>query len=147
MEHRLATSADIPAMARIRAANWGTEESWATRIAGYLAEPSIHKAREPRAIFVAVDGARVVGFVAGLLTRRLGSAGELQWIDVAKEARGSGMGRSLLRTMAEWFVGHGARHVCVDPGNPAARGFARAGATELDAHWLAWLDIGVVLIE
>ena len=134
-------------MARIRAANRGTEEYWVARITGYLAGTiNPQKALPPRAAFVALDGMSMIGFVAGHCTRRLGCAGELQWIDVAKDVRGTGMGQSLLRTMAAWFVEHGARHVCVDPGNPAARRFyERNGATELDAHWLEWIDIGVVL--
>jgi ribosomal protein S18 acetylase RimI-like enzyme len=149
MEYRLASDADIPAMARIRAATRGTEEYWVARITGYLAgSVNPQKSLPLRAAFVAVDDTKVIGLVAGHLTRRLGCAGELQWIDVAKDVRGSGMGRSLLRIMAGWFVEKGARRVCVDPGNPAARRFyERTGATKLDAHWLEWLDIGTVMAE
>src|ERR1700710_2489353 len=104
MEYRLASDADIPAMARIRAATRGTEAYWSARIAGYLAGTvNPQKSLPLRAAFVALDDTKLIGFVAGHLTRRLGCAGELQWIDVAKDERGTGMGRSLLRIMAEWF--------------------------------------------
>jgi hypothetical protein len=34
--YREVEQSDIPAMAQIRAAEWGTEEYWTTRIAGYM---------------------------------------------------------------------------------------------------------------
>ncbi len=36
MDHRQAVATDIPAMARIRAAEWETEEYWTLRIQRYL---------------------------------------------------------------------------------------------------------------
>jgi len=45
--------------------------------------------------------------------------------------------------MAARFVEQKATHVCVDPGNAAARSFyVRHGAIALNAHWMMWLDIG-----
>ncbi len=34
--YRQVVPSDIPTMARIRAANWGSEEYWIARITGYL---------------------------------------------------------------------------------------------------------------
>jgi hypothetical protein len=54
------------ALSRIRAAEWETEAYWRDRISGYL-EGTLNpqQALEPRALFVAIDGETVVGFVAG----------------------------------------------------------------------------------
>ena len=79
----------------------------------------------PRVIFVAVDDDSLAGFVAGHLTRRHGCAGELQWIDVVPQWRGSGVASELLRQMASWFVELNAGRICVnvDPANARARRF------------------------
>jgi GNAT superfamily N-acetyltransferase len=144
---RRAEKEDIPALARMRAAEWETEAYWQDRIASYLEGTSNPlQALEPRAVFVALDGEALVGFVAGHLTRRLGCTGELEWIDVVAPHRGKELGSALLRVMAAWFVEQKATHVCVDPGNAAARSFyARNGASALNAHWMVWLDIGKLL--
>jgi ribosomal protein S18 acetylase RimI-like enzyme len=65
----------------------------------------------------------MAGFVAGHRSQRFDCDGELQWIDVAEEFRGRGIAGRLLTEMAEWFVRHDARRVCVnvDPGNAIAR--------------------------
>ena len=148
MRYRQAEKSDIPAMARIRAEEWGTEEYWETRISKYLAcELHPQQALIPRAIYVALEGDSLIGFIAGHLTRRYGCDGEMEWINVISERRGSGVALELLRLSAAWFAGQQASRICVDvdPANTAAKRFyTRNGAEKLNEHWLVWSDIGIV---
>ncbi len=149
VQFRLADKSDVPAMARIRSLSWGTEDYWRTRITAYM-DRELHPqhALLPRVNFVAVEGKSVVGLITGHLTTRHECDGELEWIDVIPDRRGSGIAPSLLRRLAAWFVEQKARRVCVDvdPSNTAARKFyTREGATVLNPHWLVWDDIGHVL--
>ena len=106
-----------------------------------------HHPREalaPRVAFVAETNGAITGFAAGHLTRRFACDGELQWILVAPEERGTRAARRLLRALATWFVAHDAARVCVNvaPENDAARRFyARHGATDLSEQWMVWTDI------
>lgn len=149
VRYRRARRSDIPAMAEIRAGDWGTEDYWRERMLQYLTRRlDPREALSPRTCFVSLDGDRVVGLVAGHLTRRFGCDGELEWISVRPAYRGRGVALELLRRLGKWFVAHHARGVCVDvePTNHAARRFyAGCGATELKPHWMAWKDIGIVL--
>jgi len=142
---RPAEFADVDAMARIRADEWGTLAHWQWRIHGYmLGELHPREALAPRALFVAMAGDRLVGFIAGHLTRRYGCDGELQWLNVAADRRGQGIASALLRRLAAWFEELQAKQVCVDadPENPTARAFYfRHGARSLNDHWLVWDDI------
>ncbi len=142
---RLVADRDIPAMAAIRALEWETETYWRNRIAGYLAgTQSPQKALPERAGFVAVDDGVIVGFVAGHRTWRHQCDGELEWINVARESRGSGIAGLLLTRMAAWFVEQNAFRICVDvePKNAAARAFyAKHGAQRLNDYWMVWEDI------
>lgn len=135
---------DLPAMAAIRAQEWETETFWAHRIGLYLSgEHSPRQALPARAAFVALDGAELVGFVAGHRTRRRACDGELQWVNVARERRGQGAAGKLIGRIGEWFVEQNACRVCVNvaPGNTAARTlYARHGAQPLDEHWMIWED-------
>ena len=146
---REAEKSDISAMARVRAAEWETEEYWNNRIAAYLAgELHPKHALMPRISYVSCEGDSLVGFIAGHLTQRHSCDGELEWINVIPERRGSGIALELLRLLAGWFVAQNALRICVDvqPTNTAARRFyARHGAQELNPHWLVWKDIKVVL--
>jgi ribosomal protein S18 acetylase RimI-like enzyme len=113
----------------------------------YLAgEHHPQHARAPRAAFVAeVDGA-MVGFIAGHLTTRFGCDGELQWLLVAPERRGSPVATRLLGELAMWFAREQARMVCVnvEPQNVRARRlYARRGAVELAEYWMVWSDMAV----
>ena len=146
---REAAKTDIPAMAQIRAASWGDGEYWEKRMLGYM-ECEIHpqKALKPRVVFVASEKEAVVGLIAGHLTRRYECDGELEWIDVVAERRGSGIATGLLERLAEWFVAQKALRICVDvqPKNTVARRFYRKhGAAELNPHWMVWNDIRKVL--
>jgi ribosomal protein S18 acetylase RimI-like enzyme len=151
IHYRLSEESDIPAMAQIRAAEWETEEYWKRRISGYLAcELHPQKALLPRVSYVALQGDSLVGFVAGHLTRRYGCDGELEWINVTPEHRGTEIASELLRLMAAWFGDHRAPRVCidVDPSNTVARRFyMRHSAEILNPHWLVWNDISVVVAK
>ena len=143
--YRQARHSDIPMMAEIRAADWGTEEYWSERILQYLTH-KLHPqdALRPRVSFVCVRHQRVVGLIAGHLTRRFGCDGELEWISVRPECRSRGIASELLCRLAKWFVAHHAQSVCVDvePSNQGARRlYARHGAEDLKPHWMVWKDI------
>lgn len=149
--YRQADESDVPGMARIRAAARESEEYWTPRISGYL-DCNIHPrhALMPRVIYVALEEDSVVGFIAGHLTRRYACDGELQWIDVVRERRRSGIASKLLRRLAAWFVEQKASRICVDvdPANIIARAFyTRHGAENLNRYWLVWNNINVVLDE
>lgn len=113
----------------------------------YLAgEQHPQQALLPRAMWMAEDGESAIGYVAGHLTRRFGCDGELQWIYVVPEHRRSRVASKLLRLLAGWFLEHGARRICVDVGDDAARPFySRHGAIPLNKHWMVWNDIREVL--
>ena len=132
-------------MANIRARDWGSFDYWTNRITGYLeGQLNPQHALAPRTCYVAVDESTVVGFVAGHLTRRHGCDGELEWINVIPERRGSGVASELLRLLAGWFVEQNAFQLCVDlePSNRVARAFyTRHGAETLNPPWLVWNDI------
>ncbi|HKR32751.1 MAG TPA: GNAT family N-acetyltransferase [Terriglobales bacterium] len=146
--YREAVLADVPALARIRAAEWESEQYWTERITGYM-EGWVHpqKALAPRIVFVALYDSEIVGLVAGHLTHRFDCEGELEWIDVIRERRRQRIGSEMVRILARWFAEQNARRVCVDPGNPSARQFyARLNAQNLNRHWMFWPDISSLLI-
>jgi GNAT superfamily N-acetyltransferase len=149
IHYRLAEKADIPAMARIRAAEWETKEYWTVRISRYLSgEHHPQHALLPRVSYAAFEDDSLVGFIAGHLTRRYACDGELEWINVIPERRGSTVASELLCLLAAWFVEQKASRICVDvdPANSTARRFyLRHGAVELNEHWLVWNDIKLVL--
>jgi GNAT superfamily N-acetyltransferase len=151
IHYREATHEDVPALARIRAAVWETEEYWRNRITGYL-ERTHHpqQALEPRIIFVAAVNDAIIGFIAGHLTRRLDCDAELEWIDVVAEQRGRGIAESLINHLARWFAAQQALRVCVNvsPENTVARRlYARCGAIPLNKHWMVWPDIRVAITQ
>src|SRR3989442_14763592 len=151
VHYRQAGKSNVPAMARIRAGEWGTEEYWRVRISRYL-DGELHpqQALLPRVIYVGLEGYSLVGFIAGHLTRRYACDGELEWINVIRERRGSVVASELLRLLAAWFAKQKASRICVDvdPANTTARRFyMRHGADNLNEHWLVWNDIKVVLAE
>ncbi len=115
------------------------------RVKGYF-DGSYHPshAMAPRAMFVAVTNGRIVGFVAGHLSTRMGCEGELQWIFVRPSEQRRGIGAALLRPMADWFKKVGGTHVIVDapPGHPSRDFYRHFGALPLDSYWLHWPDIG-----
>src|ERR1700722_14505165 len=104
-QFRKAIDGDIIPMAQIRDREWGTEDYWITRIGGYMrAESHPQHALIPRIIFVAEDKEKIIGFIAGHLTTRLGCNGELEWINVIPEYRKNGVASQLLHLLAKWFA-------------------------------------------
>ncbi|HYO82253.1 MAG TPA: GNAT family N-acetyltransferase [Bryobacteraceae bacterium] len=143
--YRPAELLDVPALARLRAQEWGTTEYWITRLTRYLSgEANPQKALPQRAVFVGQAGVDIAGFIAGHLTTRFDCQGELEWINVDVSWRRSGVGSGLLSTMAAWFAEHRADRICVnvEPDNTAAMQFyARHGAVPLNRHWMVWPDL------
>lgn len=84
-------------MAEIRAGDWGTEEYWKERILQYLTR-KLHprEALGPGVAFACLEGKKIVGLIAGHLTRRFDGSGEVEWISVRPECRGQGVGSGLL---------------------------------------------------
>jgi len=136
-------------MTRLRDASGWTGGADETTMRRYLTgEHHPREALAPRVAFVAEADGVITGFVAGHLTRRFACDGELQWILVAPERRGTPAATRLLRALATWFVAHDAARVCVNvaPENDVARRFyARHGATVLSEHWMVWKDIAIAL--
>lgn len=141
-----ATVADVPAMAALRAASGWAGGANATVMARYIAgEHHPRGALPPRAVWQAHRGEQLVGFLAGHRTTRADADAELQWLLVAPEARGQGVGHALVSEFARWCVAAGARRVLVNvaPENEAARRlYATHGAEAIDTYWMVWPDIG-----
>ncbi len=115
------------------------------RMAPYL-EGRHHpqQALPPRNGYVAVDGDRVVGYIAGHLTRRFACDGEVQYLYVAPDHRRSGIASELVRLQLHWFRQQNARRICVnvDVESPAAAPFYLSrGAAPLSEYWYLWEDI------
>jgi GNAT superfamily N-acetyltransferase len=146
VRYRLADQADIPVLSRLRREGEGGGGS-EDRMSRYLAgEHHPQQALLPRVMWMAEDDGSPVGYIAGHLTRRFGCDGELQWIYVVQEHRGTDVASELLRLLAAWFVERSAPRVCVDVGDEhAGRFYKRHGAEDLTKHWLVWNDIGTVL--
>ncbi|HLY69445.1 MAG TPA: GNAT family N-acetyltransferase [Puia sp.] len=148
---REAAEEDIVSMAAIRDREWGSENFWITRIGGYLrGQHHPQHALMPRIIFVAQEREKIIGFIAGHLTTRLGCDGELEWINVMSEYRKKGVASRLLHLLAQWFVEQHAVKVCIDVAAeniPAQHFYRKHGAKNLNTHWLYWNDVGVVLNE
>ena len=146
---RRATDRDIAAIAAIRAEAWETQDYWMARVEAYRSGRIAAKEALPEfAMFVAEEDGAVAGFAAGHRTTRHGCQGELEWINVTRARRGSGIAGDLLAAMAKWFVEHQALRVCVnvEPENAAARAFyAKHGALDLKPHWMVWENIGAVI--
>ncbi|MBS1530647.1 MAG: GNAT family N-acetyltransferase [Bacteroidetes bacterium] len=147
IKYRIATESDVPSLARLRTLLRGTEEGWIPYIKGYMEGiTNPQKALAPRVVYVAADCNKIVGWVAGHLTRRLGCDGELQWIDIDTDYRRKGIASELVKMLAKWFSEQNANRICVDPGNDDSRKFYAAnGAGNLNQHWMYWEDITAIL--
>lgn len=147
-KYRIATDDDIIPIAEIRDREWGTENYWITRIGGYMrGEHHPQHALMPRIIFVAEHEEKIIGFIAGHLTTRLGCNGELEWINVIPEYRKNGIASELLYHLAKWFVEQKSTKVCIDVAAeniPAQKFYRKYGAKNLNAHWLFWENVGEI---
>jgi GNAT superfamily N-acetyltransferase len=144
--YRAATAHDIPRLSRLRREGEGGGAS-EERMARYLAgEHHPQHALLSRGMWVAEADGEPIGYIAGHLTERFGCDGELQWIYLVPEQRGTGVAAEMLRLLAAWLLARGARRVCVDVGDEhAGRFYRRKGAVDLRKHWVVWEDIAVVL--
>lgn len=149
MQFREANKLDIPALSRIRAEKWGTEEYWNNRILGYInCELNPQQALVPRMIYVSSEDKWIVGFIAGHLTTRFACNGELQWINVIPEYQEKGIATDLLKLLTKWFIENEATCICVnvEPDNKSAQNFyERHHAEYLNKHWMLWKDIRIIL--
>lgn len=146
IKYREVKDEDIPALAKFRSKNNEEQIFWEERISGYLnLQHHPQQALNERTICVAEAGEKIIGFIAGHLTRRFECDGELQWINVIDEYRNKEIGFEMIFVLAKWFAQHNAYKVCVDPGTDLARKFYRKyGAENLNQHWLFWRDISII---
>ena len=77
-------------------------------------------ALDDRSMFVALDQSRIIGFIAGHRSTRMGCLAELQWTFVLPERQRQGIGAQLLSLLQAWFRSHQATRVIVDaaPNSP-----------------------------
>lgn len=130
---------DIPDLAKIRAAEWESEEYWMRRISGYLKyERHPQQALMPRIIYVATADGLIAGFIAGHLSQRLGCDGELEWINVIPSYRRKGIASELVKQLAIWFIEKNAFKICV---NGSGQFYETLGAKQFNKHWMIWEDI------
>jgi GNAT superfamily N-acetyltransferase len=148
--YREATSADVPAMERCRAADVAAGPA-DTRMAAYLeGEHHPQQALAARAAIVALTGDDVVGYIAAHATTRYGCAGEVQYLYVAPAYRRRGVARQLLRSAARWLQAQGIRRVCVNANletEGAVPFYVTQGATPLNRYWYVWEDVSALLAD
>lgn len=144
VEIREATVADVPLMAECRRSDPQAGEA-DPRMAGYMeGRHSPREALAERVSFVATHDGRVIGYIAGHRTTRMGYDGEVQHLFVAPEHRREGVATALLHKLIDWFGSQGIRRVCVnvDVDSPSAAPFySSAGAKPLSSYWYAWDNI------
>ena len=120
---RRATSADLAAIMAIERATFATDAWSAATMAGELDSPHTH-------YLVVEDDARPDAVVAyaGLLAPQGASEADIQTIAVVEEARGTGLGRALMRDLIAEADRRGATEVFLEvrADNPAAQGLYRS---------------------
>jgi ribosomal protein S18 acetylase RimI-like enzyme len=123
---------DLPAVYRLGLRCWNVLDKpynyWSIR------EVADHFETEPDLSFVAVDNGSVVGFVLGAESYEiLEDTGHLEWVAVAPEHRGGGLGGRLIEAFVDALHSRGRREVVADISskNDASRAlFRRAGFDE-----------------
>lgn len=115
MEIREATTADIDSIRQV--ARDSLMESYSHALDEEVIEESVDEwygdsladefEREDAVFLVAADDG-VVGFSQCYLTGKEGTTGEINWLHVAPDARGDGLGSRLLTRTEEVLVDHGA---------------------------------------
>ena len=146
--YREAGGADVPAMAECRRSDPAGGHADERMAAYFEGRHHPQQALSPRVGYVALVDHRVVGYVAGHLTRRFQAEGELQYLFVASGFRRLGLAHGLTKRLADWFVRQEVSRVCVnvDADSPAARLFyVSLGARDMRPHWMEWPDISTVL--
>lgn len=146
--YREASSADVPAMERARAADTVAGPADPRMVAYLEGRHHPQHALAPRVALVALDGSSVVAYTAGHATTRYGCSGEVQYFYVAPAYRRRGVASRLLRELARWFEARGIARVCVNADIESAGAVAfytSRGAWPLSPHWYIWDDIGTLL--
>lgn len=150
VEIRPATVDDIRRLESVRAPDDDAGPA-DPRMARYLlGEHHPQFALAERIVLIAESEGRPIGYTGGHRTTRHSCEGELQYLYVIPACRRFGVAGRMVRALAEWFEGLGARRVCVDvdPDNERARGFyAARGAVALNSHWMVWEDLPASLGE
>jgi GNAT superfamily N-acetyltransferase len=144
ISYRIATSADVPAMAACRLTDSEAGPADPRMTAYFEGKHHPQQALLPRIGYVALARETVIGYIAGHLTTRHGCAAEVQYLFVAPEFRRRGVATALLRRLADWFGEAGALKacVCVDADSPAAKPFYEStGASPFRRLWYGWDDI------
>jgi GNAT superfamily N-acetyltransferase len=146
IQFRIATSADVPAMAACRSSDPALGPADPRMAAYFDGRHHPQQALPPRVGYVALEYGAVIGYIAGHLTTRHGCAAEVQYLFVAPDFRRHGIATALLRLLTNWFGSAAARKVCVcvDPDSRAAKPFYEStGASPFRRLWYRWDDISV----
>jgi hypothetical protein len=92
IHYRESVARDVIEMAAIRSTEWGDYDYWLERLAAYYnRELHPQQALLPRIFYVAYEENKIVGFIAGHLTKRIECEGERQFINVITEYRNKGL--------------------------------------------------------
>ena len=148
LQYREATTADVPAMERSRAADADAGPADPRMVAYLEGRHHPQQSLAPRVAFVASAGQDVAGYIAGHATTRYGCAGEVQYLYVAPAYRRHGVATRLLLLLARWFHARDLARVCVNADIESARAVAfytARGARTLNPHWYVWDDIATLL--
>jgi GNAT superfamily N-acetyltransferase len=90
----------------------GPREAWRDRLLGLLRD--VWADQERQAVFVAVEGQVIVGFVRVGLHRDGPLPAHIETLFVADEHRGAGVARALVQAAERWCLDHGADEVGVE---------------------------------
>jgi GNAT superfamily N-acetyltransferase len=148
MEYREANAADVPAMALCRDGDTVVGAADERMAAYFDGRHHPQYALAARTGYVALCDKRIIAYIAGHESTRLGCAGEVQYLYVSPEHRRHGVASELLRQLAGWFRERGALRVCVDvnpESAPASPFYLNMGARPLSRHWYIWDDITTIL--
>ncbi len=109
----------------------------------YFSGKTPASARPERIVFKAIIDGQIIGLIAGHLTSRYNMDAEIQKLYVLKTEQRLGIGSKMLQKSLPWFIGQGAKTVCVGvaPENPYRAFYLKYGARYLNPHWLYWDDI------
>src|ERR1044072_4319897 len=104
IKYRAVNNEDVPVLAKFRSNSNEEQMYWEERITGYLKlTHNPQKALSERIIYVAENSEKIIGFIAGHLTKRFNCDGELQWINVLEEYRNRGIGFEMICILNKWF--------------------------------------------
>jgi GNAT superfamily N-acetyltransferase len=113
----------------------------------WFAAQSPATSKPERAMFKAVSGEAIIGYIAVHLTSRYDKDAEIQSFYVLKDHQRKGVGRGLLLKALEWLEAHHAKSLCVgiSSKNPYQAFYIKYGGRYLNENWIFWDDIGVII--